>query len=118
MKRQLTLIPKHLAGGIVVIPTNDLDLTTETGVETCVRRMLAVPMHKSILLDFLVARQPGDPHLTEEHAELHRLQSLLNSRLRSKRFNYLGEALTARLFRNSIRNLPDILSIIKKDPPE
>ena len=102
--KQLLLFPLPLAKHIVVINTSDLDLTTRAGIEICVKRMFEVPMDKSILLDFLVGRKRGDPHPTEEHAELHRMMALLNSRYRSKRFDFLGDSFTARLFRNSIRD--------------
>lgn len=111
--RQAELFPRGLPAHIVVIKTDDLDLTTEDGVEACVRRMLDVPLDKSILLDFLVGRKRGDPHPSEEHAELHRLQALLNSRFRSKRFDFLGGGMAARLFRQGVRDLPDIMKRIR-----
>ena len=83
--KQLLLFPLPLAKHIVLINTSDLDLTTKAGIEICVKRMFEVPMDKSILLDFLLGRKRGDPHPTEEHAELHRLMALLNSRYHSKR---------------------------------
>jgi hypothetical protein len=101
--KQLPLFPLPLAKHIVVINTIDLDLSTKAGIEICIKRMFEVPLDKSILLDFLVGRKRGTPHATEEHAELHRLMALLNSRLHSKRFNYLGDSFAAKLFRNSIR---------------
>jgi len=104
--KQLPLfVPAH----VVIVATSDLDLSTEQGVETCVRRMLAVPMDKSLLLDFLHGYQRGGDHASEEHLELHRLQALLNSQLRHKRFNFLGEGLAATLFRQAVRDLPAIL---------
>lgn len=66
-------------------------------------------MDKSILLDFLMGYQRGDPHASDEHLELHRLMALLNSKLRNKRFNFLGEGLAAMLFRQAVRDLPAIL---------
>lgn len=101
--KQLALFPLPLAKHIMVIDTSDLDLSTRAGIEICVKRMFEVPLDKSILLDFLVGRKRGTPHPTEEHAELHRMQALLNSRLHSKRFDFLGDSFAARLFRNSIR---------------
>lgn len=92
-------LPKH----IVVINTSDLDLSMKAGVETCIKRMVEVPLDKSILLDFLVGRKRGTPHPSEEHAELHRLMALLNSRIRGKRFPFFGDSFAAKLFRNSIR---------------
>lgn len=102
--KQLALFPLPLAKHIVVINTSDLDLSTKAGIEACVKRMFEVPMDKSILLDFLVGRKRGTPHATEEHAELHRMMALLNSRYRSKRFDFLGNSFAARLFRKSIRD--------------
>jgi hypothetical protein len=98
-------MPAH----VVIVTTGDLDLSTEQGVEACVRRMLAVPMDKSLLLDFLHGYQRGGDHASEEHLELHRLQALLNSQFRSKRFNFLGEGLAATLFRQAVRDLPNIM---------
>lgn len=97
--KSVEMIPAN----IVVIDTADLDLFTETGIEECVRQMLAVPLNKSILLDYLVGYRPGDPHPSEEHAELHRLQSLLNSRYHGQRFDFLGNNLAAHLLRECIR---------------
>ncbi len=102
-KTQPTLFPLPLPANVVLVKTADLNLTTESGIEVCVRRMFAVPFDKSMLLDFLVGRKRGDPHASEEHAELHRLMALLNSRFRGKRFNFLGDSFAARLFRESIR---------------
>lgn len=101
--KQLPLFTLPLPKHIVVIDTSDLDLTTKPGIEICVKRMFEVPLDKSILLDFLIGRKRGDPHPTEEHAELHRMMALLNSRIRGKRFDWLGDSLAARLARNSIR---------------
>jgi len=105
MKQPTLLVPDH----VVIVTTGDLDLSTEQGVETCVRRMMAVPMDKSILLDFLHGYQRGGQHASDEHLELHRLQALFNSQLRHKRFNFFGEGLAATLFRQSVRDLPAIL---------
>ena len=102
--KQLPLFPLPLAKHIVAINTSDLDLATKEGIETCIKRMFEVPLDKSILLDYLIGRKRGTPHPTEEHAELHRLMALLNSRIRSKRFPFLGDSLAAQLFRNSIRD--------------
>lgn len=101
--KQLHLFPLPLSKHIVVINTSDLDLSTREGIEICIKRMFEVPLDKSILLDFLVGRKRGTPHPTEEHAELHRLQALLNHQLHSKRFDFLGDSFAARLFRTSIR---------------
>jgi hypothetical protein len=103
-------LPKH----IVVINTGDLDLATKEGIQICIKRMFEVPSDKSILLDFLVGRKRGTPHPSEEHAELHRLQALLNHRLHSKRFDYLGDSFAAQLFRNSIRE-KSFIPQFKKD---
>ena len=100
---QPTLFPLPLPAHIVVINTADLDLTTRAGIDACVLQMLNVPLNKSLLLDFLIGRKRGTPHASEDHAELHRLMALLNSRHRNRRFNFLGDSLAAHLFRNSIR---------------
>ena len=102
--KQIPLFPLPLPKHIVVINTSDLDLATKAGIEICVKRMFEVPMDKSILLDFLVGCKRGTPHPTEEHAELHRMMALLNSRIRGKRFPFLGDSFVAQLFRKSIRD--------------
>ena len=101
--KQLLLFPLPLAKHIVVINTSDLDLSTREGIEVCVKRMVEVSLDKSMLLDFLVGRKRGTPHTTEEHAELHRLQALLNSRVRSKRFDFFGDGFIPKLMRTSMR---------------
>jgi hypothetical protein len=104
--KQLSLFPLPLPKNIVVVRAEDLDLSTEEGIDACVRRMFDVPMDKSILLDFLVGYKRGDPnHIlkSEEHIELYRLQKLLNSRYCGKRFDFLGQGLVAHMFRESIR---------------
>jgi len=93
-----------LRANIVVIKTSDLDLTSNVGIRICIERMFAVPLNKSILLDFLLGYQRGSGHASEEQAELHRLQALLNHRLRGQWFDYLGDSFAARLFRESIRS--------------
>lgn len=105
-------IPKH----IVVINTSDLDLTAEPGIRICIERMVAVPLDKSILLDFLVGRKRGTPHASEEHAELHRLMALLNSRVRGKRFDFFGPNFAATLMRNSLREKSWIPLFLKERP--
>lgn len=92
-----------LPANVTLVETADLDLNTSEGWETVVMRMLQVPLDKSILLDFLLGRRPGDPHPSEEHAEAHRLMMLLNSRQRGKRFDFLGQSMAARMFRESVR---------------
>lgn len=100
-----------LPGNVVVVQTNDLDLATEAGSETCIRRMLAVPLAKSILLDYLIGRKRGDPHPSETHADLHRLMALLNSRYHSVRFDFLGDSLTVQLFRQAVvHDVPALLA--------
>lgn len=99
---------------IMIINTHDLDLHTPVGVEVCVERMMAAPMDKPILLEFLIGRQRGEPHASEEHAELHRLQSLLNSCYRGRRFNFLGDNMAARLFRQGVREMPNFLADIRQ----
>ncbi len=98
-----------LPGSVVVVSTADLDLTLDADVETCIRRMLAVPLDQSMLLDFLIGRRRGDPHPSEEHAELHRLMVLLNSRYRGRRFDFLGKDLAAVLVRQSVRTMSEWL---------
>ena len=39
--------------------------------------------------------------------------TFMNSRFRSKRFDFMGNSLTARMFRQSIRDLPQILERIR-----
>lgn len=115
------IVPAH----VVVIRTDDLDLDTESGAQTAVERMLALPMHQTILLDFLRGRrgragertQGRDHHLeglTENQIEFWRLQRLLNSKYRSQRFDWQGDSLTARLARNAIAALPEILAGIQR----
>jgi hypothetical protein len=103
-----------LPSNIVIIKTDDIDIHTLEGGRVCLERMRAVPLDKSILLDFLVGRKRGTPHHCEECAEYHRLQALLNSRYRSKRFDFFGESFTAKLVRESIRQMPDILADIAR----
>jgi hypothetical protein len=105
----LELVPAN----VVVINTNDIDIHTKEGARTLVERMRAVPLDRSILLDYLVGRQRGTPHHCEECAEFHRLQSLMNSRVRSKRFDFFGDSFTARMFRNAVRQMPGFLEDIK-----
>ena len=76
--------------------------------------MLAVPLDKSILLDYLVGRKRGDPHPSDEHADWHRLMAFMNSRFRSRRFDLLGDGLTARMFRQAVRELPAIMERIQR----
>ena len=123
------IVPAH----VVVVRTDDLDLETESGAQTAVERMLAVPMHQTILLDFLrgrrgraLERTQGRDHqlegltenqiegLTENQIEFWRLQRLLNSKYRSRRFDWQGDSLTARLARNAIAALPEILAGIQR----
>lgn len=92
-----------LPARVQLIDTSDLDLQTLEGIEVVMARMFAVPMDKSILLDYLLGYKRGDPHPSDNHVELHRLQSLLNSQYHGKRFDFLGDSLTARMFRESIR---------------
>jgi hypothetical protein len=105
----LELVPAN----VVVIKTDDIDIHTKEGVQEVIMRMRAVPLNKSILLDYLVGRKRGTPHHCEECAELHRLQSLMNSRYRGKRFDFFGDSFTARIFRNSVRQMPKFLEEIQ-----
>lgn len=106
----LEMVPAN----VVVIRTDDIDIHTEEGARVLIERMREVPMNQSILLDYLVGRKRGTPHHCEECAEFHRLQSLLNSRVRSKRFDFFGDSFTARLFRNSVRQMPGFLEEIRR----
>lgn len=100
-----------LPGNVVVVQTGDLDLAQDAGIEACIRRMLAVPLDKSILLDYLIGRKRGDPHPSENHVELHRLMALLNSRYHSRRFDFMGDSLAARLFRQAaVHDVPALLA--------
>ena len=111
--RQPPLFEPGLPANVIVVRTDDLDLLKPNDSETLLRRMLDVPLDKSILLDYLVGRKRGEPHASEEHAEWHRLMAFMNSRFRSKRFDFMGESLTARMLRQSIRDLPQILEHIR-----
>jgi len=51
---------------------------------------------------FPLTRLLGQP--LEEYMELVRLAALLNSKYRSKSFDFLGDKLAARLFRQSLRS--------------
>ena len=115
------IVPAH----VVVVRTDDLDLDTESGAQTAVERMLAVPMHQTILLDFLRGRRGRSGErtqgrdrqlegLTGNQIEFWRLQRLLNSQYRSRRFDWQGDSLTARLARNAIAALPEILDGIQR----
>jgi hypothetical protein len=105
----LELVPAN----VVVIQTDDIDIHTPEGARELIMRMRAVPLNKSILLDYLVGRKRGTPHHCEECAEFHRLQSLLNSRYRSKRFDFFGDSFTAKLFRESVRQMPKFMEEIR-----
>jgi len=105
-RTQPTLFPLPLPKHIVVVRTDDLDLNTDADSETLLRRMFAVPLDKSILIDRFIGRKRGDDIEGGPDGELAdwlRLQALLNSRVRGKRFNFLGDSLTAKMFRESIR---------------
>jgi hypothetical protein len=105
----LELVPAN----VVVVQTDDIDIHTMEGARILIGRMREVPLDKSILLDYLVGRKRGTPHHCEECAEWHRLQSLMNSRYRSKRFDFFGDSFTARMFRNSVRQMPGFLEDIR-----
>ena len=92
--KQLPLFPLPPPISVVVVSTADLDLTTAAGAEALVQCMLAVPLTRSILLDFLVGYRRGQT-LPDAQLEFYRLQILLNSRYHDRRFNFLGDSLTA-----------------------
>ena len=81
---------------MVVVSTADLDLTTAAGAEALVQCMLAVPLTRSILLDFLVGYRRGQT-LPDAQLEFYRLRTRLNSRYHDRRFNFLGDSLIAKL---------------------
>ncbi len=95
----------RLNANIVIVKTDDLDLRSQAGVDVCVERMFAVPLSKTILLDIFIGRKRGSfkDCPDSEAAMLYRIQTLLNHRHRGKRFDFLGNSLTARMFRESIR---------------
>ncbi len=126
--RQLKLpLPANVfvPGTTVIVKTDDLDLMANEGAEECLRRTLAVPLDKSILLDFLVGRlgKKGErtvgektqlDGLTDDQIDWWRLQRLMNSQWRGKRFDWLGDSLTARMARQAIRDMPDFLASLRK----
>lgn len=90
------LVPKH----VLIIETEGREN------EEIVADMLNVPMDQSMVLDFTLGHIPGspiNPELTEEQIELIRLQALLNSRFRGRRFDFMGNGLVARMIRESLR---------------
>ena len=106
-----------LPGNVIVVQTGHLDLATDAGIEAGIRRMLAVPLDKSMLLDYLIGPKRGDPHPSETHVELHRLMALLNSRYHSKRFDFMGDSLAARLFRQAVvYDVPALLTRLQVQP--
>ena len=92
---QRALVPVH----VVVIDT------AGKSVEEIVSEMVHVPIDKSVLLDFLIGHKRGkiNASLDEEQIELIRLQRMLNSRFRRRRFDWLGDGLVAKMVRESIR---------------
>lgn len=81
---------------------NIIQITTDgKSIEQIVEAMMAVPMDKSILLDCFIGWEPGDP-LDEDHADLKRLQQMLNSRFHGQRFDWLGDNMIAQMARASI----------------
>lgn len=116
--KQPTLFNLPLAKHIVMVKTSDLDVTTNEGGKVLMERMAAVPLDKSILLEFLLGRKKGDPHQSEEHAEWHRLQALMNSRVRGKRWDFFGPGLIPTMVRKSIREkswIPKGLTIVPNE---
>lgn len=86
------------------VPTNVTVIDTEgKSVDAIVAEMMAVPLDRSMLLDFLVGRERGDA-LSEDQANLYRLQMLLNSRYHNERFDFLGDSPISQMVRNSIAN--------------
>jgi hypothetical protein len=94
-----------LPSNLVVIDTSLWDIP---GI---VKTMLEVPMDKSIILDFWVKHHPGDKEIMdEEHADLIRLQYMLNYRVRGRRFDFLGNSFLAKMVTKSLRErLWDVL---------
>lgn len=92
------LVPAHIA----VIET------AGKTVEEIVREMMAVPLDKSILLDYLIGYQyrgkarESNPALSEDQLELFRLQQLLNSRYHNRRFDFLGDGMISQMVRASV----------------
>lgn len=103
----VAMLPSH----VVTIDTKDGD------IDRIVREMLEVPTDKNILLDFWVGHQPGEPsQLDEEHAELLRLQYMLNYRVRGQRFDFLGDSFLSRMIKKSITvRLWDVGNFPKED---
>ncbi len=90
-----TMIPAH----VVIIETNG------KSVEEIVTEMVHIPMDKSMVLDFTIGHVSGSPipsGMDEDRIELIRLQRLLNSRVRGKRFNWLGTGLIHQAIRESL----------------
>ncbi len=90
---ELAQIPAH----ITIVET------ANKSIEHIVETMTQVPLDKSILLDFLIGRERGG-ELSEEQAELYRLQSLLNSRYHGERFDWLGDNPLSQMVRGAIVN--------------
>lgn len=89
------MIPAH----VVIIETNG------KSVEEIVTEMVHIPMDKSMVLDFTIGHVSGSPipsGMDEDRIELIRLQRLLNSRVRGKRFNWLGTGLIHQAIRESL----------------
>lgn len=87
------------------IPANLVVIGTQDGdIDRIVKEMLKVPMEKSIILDFWVGHKAGThAELDEDHAELLRLQYMLNYRTRGQRFDFLGNSLLNKAIRVSIQ---------------
>ena len=54
----MPLFEPDLPANVIVVHTDDLDLLKPDDSETLFRRMLDVPLDKSILLDYLIGRKP------------------------------------------------------------
>lgn len=84
------------------VPENVIVIETEgKAIDAIVKEMMAVPLDRSMLLDFLVGRERGDA-LSLDQAELYRLQMLLNSRYHDRRFDWLGDNMISQMVRHSI----------------
>jgi hypothetical protein len=88
---------------VQIVETEGRDLANTATVRSIVEEMMAVPLDKSILLGFLIGYDPKrSPRITEDQADLYRLQMLLNSQQHGRPFDWLGGGMIARMVRRSI----------------
>lgn len=86
-----------------MIPKNVVVIETQAKtIDQIVEEMMHVPLDKHALLDFCIGRERGDAFPTEDHADLYRLQMLLNSEWHGKRFDWLGNDMIVQMVRRSI----------------